>query len=99
MSSLEKLALYEARIEEIERRQTNLARGRTGYMRLFVAIPVVSVLGFLFGVWFGAATLATGILMGIFGFYTVSVREGDYERELDGLRSVVDGLRAEEPTP
>jgi NADH:ubiquinone oxidoreductase subunit 3 (subunit A) len=92
----QKLAKYEASIREIESRQAELHASRTGYQRLFVAIAVVSALGFAWNKMLGAATLFTGVLMCAFGFYTVRVRLSDYRHELAGLREVAGQLRERE---
>jgi hypothetical protein len=88
------IAKYEAWIRRIEGLQARDARNRQTYFRIFVAIPIVFSLGFFWGRWFGVAALLTGLLMCLFGFYTFLTIEGDYERELEGLRRSADELRS-----
>jgi membrane protein required for beta-lactamase induction len=92
------LEKYEAWIRELESRQRDIASHRPGYLRLFVGIVVVSVLGFVWDVWFGVGSLVVGILMCAFGFYTVLFRQGEYTRELEDLRRTADDLRAADST-
>jgi len=87
---------YEAWIRRIEGLREKDARNRSTYFRIFVAIPITFSLGFFWGTWFGVASLLTGLLMCLFGFYSFLTIEGDYERELDGLRRSADELRAVE---
>jgi hypothetical protein len=91
--STERIAKYEAWIRELEERKARLGRTRGAWLRLFVAIAVASFAGFLFGPWIGAASAFTGVLMCLFGVYTVLVREGDYDRELAGARRDLARLR------
>lgn len=90
------LEKYEAWIRRIEQLQAKDARQRPLYFRIFVAIPAVFSLGFVWGVWFGVASFLTGMMMCGFGFYTFLMIEGDYERELEGLRRSAADLRAAE---
>ena len=90
-----RLARYEAWIAELERRQEDIARKQPGYLRFFVAIPLTSTLGFVFGGRIGAGALLTGILMCAFGCYTLLFRAGEYRRELVSLRRVAGDLRAD----
>ncbi len=92
-----RIARYEAWIQELERRQEDIARKQPGYIRFFVAIPLTSILGFIWGSRIGIGALLTGILMCAFGCYTVLFRAGEYERELVGLRRVAEDLRADAP--
>jgi hypothetical protein len=89
----ERLAKYEERILDIEARREMLAGGRKSYTRFFVGLPIVAGLGFIFGDWFGVGTVFTGLLMSVFGFYTIAVRSGEYDRELEDLESVAEDLR------
>jgi hypothetical protein len=88
------LVKYEDWIREIERRQADIGVNRPRYLRFLVGLLFASLLGFIWGAWFGAGTLVVGILMCAFGFYTVLFREGEYEKELVHLRHVAAGLRA-----
>jgi hypothetical protein len=90
----ERLAKYEAWILELEAREKKLAASRPRYARLFVAIPIVSTLGFVWNPWVGVGTLLTGIMCCAFGFYVVAVRADDYVRELRSMRAEVERLRA-----
>jgi hypothetical protein len=94
MAASEQLEKYEAWIQELERRQIDIAVNRPRYLRFLVGLLIASTLGFFWGVWFGLGALVTGILMCAFGFYTVLFREGEYEKELAHLRHVADELRA-----
>ncbi len=98
-TAAQRLAKYEAWIREIERRQAELGRNRTGYMRGFFLLPPLSLVGFLWGGKIGGGALFTGIIMAAFGIYTVLVREGDYELNLAHLRKHAAALReaAREP--
>jgi len=87
--------MYEAAIRELETRQAELEKNRGGYMKIFVALAVISAGGFFWNVWLGAATLFTGALMCLFGVYVVRVRAGDYALELEHLRETVAELRDE----
>ncbi len=93
-AELEKLAKYEEAIRELEAREADLARSRGGYMKIFTALALVSLAGFFWNVWAGAATLFTGVLMFIFGVYVVRVRAGDYSLELMHLRETAEELRS-----
>ena len=88
------IAKYEAWTQKLEHLQAEVVRKRPIYYRIFVAIPVVSLLGYFWGFWFGVATLLTGIMVCGFGFYSVFMIEGDYEREIEGLRRSVAQFRA-----
>ena len=88
------IAKYEAWIQKLEHLHADVVRKRPIYFRIFVAMPVVSMLGFIWCVWFGVGALLTGIMMCGFGFYSVNMIEGDFERELEGLRRAVDDFRA-----
>ncbi len=90
------LSKYEAWIRRIEGLQAKDARQRPVYFKIFVAIPLVGALGFIWGVWFGVASFLTGLMMCGFGFYTFLMIEGDYERELEALRRHTDALRQAE---
>lgn len=92
--SADQLAKYEAWISELESRQKDIAEHRTGYLRLFVGLLIVSTVGFYWGVWIGVGAFLTGILACLFGFYTVLFREGEYVKELKSLRRVAGDLRA-----
>jgi hypothetical protein len=88
------IAKYEAWIQKLEHLHADVVCKRPVYYRIFVAIPIVSLLGFFWGVWFGVATLLTGIMMCGFGFYSVFMIEGDFDREIEGLRRSVANFRA-----
>ena len=90
------LEKYEAWIRRIEELQAKDIRRRPIYYRIFVGIPLVFSLGFIWGVWFGVASFLTGLMMCGFGFYTFLMIEGDYERELEGLRRSAEDLRGAE---
>jgi hypothetical protein len=90
----ERIAKLEAWIGELEARQRHLARTRGAWLRSFAVLAFLSFTGFLFGPWIGAACAFTGCLMAVFGVYTISVRAGDYERDLANARRDVTRLRA-----
>jgi hypothetical protein len=90
------LEKYEAWIKELERRRDDIAKHRPGYIRLFIALPIVSLLGFIGGTWLGVACLLTGVLMFLFGIYTVLFRAGEYEKEIAALERVAKDLREKE---
>ncbi len=94
----DKLEKYQEAIRELEARQQELEKSRGGYMKLFAGLVIISLAGFFWNVWLGAATFITGALMGLFGAYVVRVRAGDYALELDHLRETVDDLRGEAVT-
>lgn len=89
----EKLAKYEGWIRDLEARQKALAGQRSFYLRTFVALAVGSAAGFFVHPWIGAACLFTGVLMCLFGFYVVLVREGEYTRELELARRDAEAMR------
>lgn len=91
-----KIEAYEAWIATLIERQQDLARQRTFYLRLFVALPFVAGLGFLVHFWIGVAAAFTGVLMCVFGFYVVLGREAEYTREIALTRRAADHLRGEQ---
>jgi hypothetical protein len=92
--SADQLARYEAWISELESRQKDIAKKRPGYLRLLVGLLIGSTIGFVWGVWIGVGALLTGVLVCLFGFYTVLFRESEYVKELKSLRRVASDLRA-----
>jgi len=87
------LEKYEGWIAELEARQRELASDRAFYVRLFIGIVPVSALGFLWHRLLGMGTLFTGVLMCVFGFYFLLVRESDYTHHLALLRATAQELR------
>lgn len=87
------LEKYEAWIREVEKRQAELAKSRTLYLRVFYVLPFVSLLAFAKSLGAGAAALFTALLMTLFGVYAVLVREGDYELNLKHTRRTAAELR------
>jgi hypothetical protein len=87
------LARYEGWILEVARRRDELRRDRTLYSRLFVGLPVISLIGFAWGVGVGVGAMITAALASAFGFYTVLFRLSEYRRELEMLRNDVIRLR------
>ena len=64
-----------------------LARQRTLFHRIFVGGFVVSVLGFLFGTWFGVGALVTGVVWCGTGLYLTIMRAKHYREELSRTRA------------
>lgn len=91
------LAKYEHWYREVEARRAELVRDRPGYTKLFVAMPIVSLVAFVGGVGIGVGALLTAIMMSAFGFYTVLFRLGEYRRELERLRHDIARLAEEAP--
>ncbi len=79
-------AKYEAWIRELTRRKEDIAKNRTMYVRSFIAFMIFSALGYIWGPWIGAGSVLTGILVCLFGCYTVLFREGELEEEIARLR-------------
>ena len=90
----ERIAKLEAWIREVEARLARHRATKGKWLRGFVVLAIVSFAGFVLGPWVGAACAFTGVMMAVFGVYTVLVREGDYERDLENARRDVERLRA-----
>lgn len=95
----ERITKLESWIGELETRQRHLAKTRGAWLRGFSILAVLSFGGFFFGPWIGGACAITGVLMAIFGFYTVLGRQKDYERDLENARRDVARLRANAEDP
>ena len=91
----EQITKYERWIGELEARQRTLAASRSSYLRFFLGSLVASMFGYFWNVWFGAATVLTGVLFCGFGFYVVLVRLAEYRSELATLRETVRQFRAQ----
>lgn len=91
------LERYETWVRDLEARRAELLRGKPFYTKLFLALPPASLLGLLHSVGMGAAALFTAVLMTVFGFYTVRVRESDYRVGLKEARKRIAELKKELP--
>lgn len=91
------LERYETWVRDLEGRRAELLRNKPFYTKLFLALPPASLLGLLHSVGMGAATLFTAVLMTVFGFYTVRVRESDYRVGLKEARKRIAELKKELP--
>jgi hypothetical protein len=91
------LERYETWVRELEARRAELLRNKPLYTKIFWALPPASLLGLLHSVGMGAATLFTAVLMTVFGFYTVAVRESDYRVGLKEARKRIAELKKELP--
>jgi hypothetical protein len=89
----ERVAKYTAWLSEIETRQRDLEARRPTLQRVFVGALLASLGGFLWSPWIGAGTLFTGVLVCVFGFYTLRVRARDYRVELAHTRATLEDLR------
>jgi hypothetical protein len=91
----ERIAKYTAWLSELEARQRDLDARRPRLERIFLGALVASSGGFLWNLWIGAATLFTGVLVFVFGFYTLRVRARDYRSEIAQTRATLEDLRGE----
>ncbi|HEY2514841.1 MAG TPA: hypothetical protein VGI39_28440 [Polyangiaceae bacterium] len=89
----ERIAKYEDWIRVLESRQSELRARRPRYLRLFTAVLLASVLGFVWNPWVGAGTVLTGILVYVFGYYVIAIRLQDYAADLASTRRQLAGLR------
>lgn len=91
------LERYETWVGDLEARRAELLRNKPFYTKVFLAFPPLSLLGLVHSVGMGAALLFTAILMTVFGFYTVRVRESDYRIGLKEAKKRIAELKKELP--
>jgi hypothetical protein len=83
-------AAWEAKLRE---NIAALARQRKTFYGIFFGVLFASTLGFLFGIWFGVATLLTGVAFCGTGLYLTTMRGLEYDDELSRARAELRRLR------
>ena len=91
--SADQVAKYEAWILKLESNINDMHRQRRAFLWILFGAVVVSAVGFFWGVWLGAATFFTGLMIAGAGLYITMMREAEYKEELAQTKLDVTRMR------